>query len=161
RRNQELKHEKTSTLTVEVVGQSLQSVCLSPVECLVALRVVSYQYFAECRPKGFNVVTKVSAVLKIELILAALLDRTGDHKAVDFCLAQDGCALFRHPAGDCRFKAVIDDPFRLGDLRRLFSGQVALPSEHSRLERAAVVEGQYIQWPVESERHCEISFSPR
>ena len=145
---------------MQVMGQPLEPVCLSPVESSVALGVVSHQHFAECRLEGFDMAGEVFTVLEIELILSALLDRTSDGKTVRLSIAQygcpellvhqNGCLLLRHAGGDGQLETVVDDLFCLGDLRRLFGGQCALPTEHARLERAAVVERQDIQWPVKS-----------
>src|SRR5579864_732046 len=170
-RNQQLKHEKTSTLAMQVIGQALEAVRLPPVEGLIALRVVSHQYFAKCRLERFDVGGKVFSVLEIELILSALLDRTGYSKLVrlgivqygspELLVHQDRCILLRDPGSDGRFETVVDHPFCLSDLSRLFGGKCALPTEHARLERAAVVERQDVQWPVKSVRHREVSLSPR
>src|SRR6266446_6050048 len=156
---------------MQVLGQPLESLCLFPIERLVALRVVSHQHFAECWLEGLNVVVEGFAVLEIELILSALLDRTSNGKTVRLGIAQYGCPellvhqnrciLLRHPGGDGRFETVVDDPFCLSNLRRLFGGECALPTEHTRLERAAVVERQDVEWPVKSVRHREVSFSLR
>src|SRR5579864_584194 len=170
-RNQQLKHEKTSTLAMQVIGQALEAVRLPPVEGLVALRVVSHEHFAECRLKGLDVGGKVFAVLEIELILSALLDRTSDSKPVrlgvvqygcpELLVHQDSCTLFRHPGGNRRLETVVDHAFCLSDLRRLFRGKRALPTEHARLERAAMVERQDVQWPFKCVRHREASLSLR
>ena len=57
---------------------------------------------------------------------------------------QDRRILLRHPAGDGRLETVVDYPFCPSDLRRLFRGQCSLPAEHTRFEKAAVIERQDI-----------------
>src|SRR5208282_60768 len=87
RRNQELKHKKTSIRTVEIIGQLSETVRLSPVQSLVALRVVSHQDFTECWLEDLDVVVEGFAVLEIELILSAFLNRARDHIAVRLGIA--------------------------------------------------------------------------
>src|SRR3989442_937281 len=80
RGHEQLEHESAVTLVVQILGQPLQAGRLTPVQGLIALRVVAHQHLAEARAEDLDVVGEVFAVLEVELLLPALLG--GAHRGV-------------------------------------------------------------------------------
>src|SRR5262249_27002262 len=106
----------------------------------------------------------IVAVLEVELVLAALLRGCGGEKAsrlgvaedrsAELLIDEDAGAFLRHPTGDGREQAVVDD--RLGGNAPfgLLLRKRALPAEEARLEGPAVVERKNVERSLEPEvRH--------
>src|SRR5262245_43849751 len=157
-RHQQLEHEKTTALSMQVIGQPFQSVRLALVERPIALGVVAHQHLAEGRAEGLDVRGEVLAVLEVELVLPALLGGacggvaarpriTKDGRA-ELLVHQDRGLVLRHAGGEGGLESVVDDALGRGDLRRLVRGERIVPPEHLGLERAAMVERQDVQTPV-------------
>lgn len=109
---------------------------------------------------------KIRAVLEIKLILSALLSWACGSVAVRRCVTQDGGTellvhedpglLFWHAGRDGRLETVVDHLLSRSDLRGLCGVQVTVPAEHFRLERAAMVERQNVEWSFEADgSHAE------
>ena len=62
---------------MQIIGQELQPRRLTLVHFGIALGVVAYENFAECRIESFNVFGKIFAIFEVELSQAALLRGTG------------------------------------------------------------------------------------
>src|SRR5215471_11809372 len=77
RRHQQLEHQRAATFTTQVVRKPLQAGRLTEIESLVALGVVAHEYLAEGRLEALDVLGELLAVFKVELLLPALLCRTG------------------------------------------------------------------------------------
>src|SRR5207302_1251852 len=73
----------------EVIGEALQSPDLPLVQRAVALRIVAHQDLAEGRVEGLDMAGEILTILKVELLLAALLRRTGGGGALGGRVAQD------------------------------------------------------------------------
>ena len=145
---------------VQVVRQALQTSRLRCIEGAVAFRVVANQHFAEGWPEGLDMPGEIFAVFEIEFVLPALLDAAGGRVVVCRRVAEDGGAellvgqdarfLLRHAVPDRGLEAIVDHLLGCGDFGRLIGRQRALPAEHLRLERVAVVEGQDVERFVET-----------
>ena len=105
---------------------------MSPIEVLIASRVVAHQHLAEGRVELFDVAGEVRAVLEIELVLAALLRRASGDKSLlagvaengraELLIDQDAGTFLRHSACHGSLEGVVDHLFDSGNLRRLFRG---------------------------------------
>src|SRR5207253_4323716 len=112
---------------------------------------------------GLDVTHEIFAVLKVELVLSALLCRTGGGNALGGRVAQDrGAELLvdqdaglsgGRAAGQRRPEAVIDDLLGAGDFGGLGTAERRLPAEQPALEGTAVIERQNIERPIVSPRH--------
>jgi hypothetical protein len=117
---------------------------LSPVQNLIAARVVANQHLAERRLDGFDVFGKVLAVFEVELILSTFFRRARGRKTLLGCVAKDRGAklfvhedtrfLFGHPGSDSGLEAVIRHLLGSSDLRYLIRRKCALPAEQLFLE---------------------------
>ena len=171
RRHQKLEHEAATAACGEKIGQALQAGRLACVQRAVALRVVAHQHFAEGRIERFDVAREILAIFEIEFVLPAFLRRASGGDVLGGGVAQNGGAellvhqdaglLLRHAAGERAMKAVVDHLLGAGDLGCLRIAQRRLPAEHFGLERAAMIEGQNIEWAIISSRHQAAPLSLR
>src|SRR6266852_1933285 len=160
RGHEQLEHEPASAVAAQVLGESLQPLRLPPVQRRIALRIVAHEHLAKGWLKGLDVLSEVLAVLEVELVLPALLGGTSEHVALRRRIAKDGSTellihedarlVLGYAGGDGGPETVVDHLLGGGDLRGLLGAQRALPAEHLRLERPAVVERQEIQRLVEA-----------
>ena len=115
-----------------------------------------------------DVFGEVLAVFEIELVLAALLGGARGGITVRGGIAQNGGAelfvhqdaglLLGHAGRDGGLEAVVDHLLGGGDLGGLRGVEVAVPAEHLRLERAAMVEGQDVERLVVADGFHDFSF---
>src|SRR5882724_4104546 len=171
RRREELEHE-LPLRAMEVIGQVAQASRLAAVHRCVALRVVAHEDLAEGGRERLDVARVIVAVLEIELVLATLLGGGGGEKPLPPGVAEDRGAellvdeetgtFLRHPTGDGREQAVVDDRLGGRDPLGLLLGKRALPTEEARLERPAVVERKNVERSLEPEvRHAASVRRPR
>jgi hypothetical protein len=136
-------------------------------EVIVETRPVDPEWFGEGRVELLDVPAEVLAVLEVELVLAALLrgtrddvprrGRVAEDRRAELLVHEDSRSRLRHAPGDRRLEALIDDAFGIRDLGGLFGRQGAVPAEHLRLERAAVIEREDVGRSVESQFHRLLS----
>jgi carbon-monoxide dehydrogenase small subunit len=127
--NQKLEHEAAAAPRSEKLGQALQAGRLPFVQRAIAFRVVAHQNFAEGWIERCNVACEILAILEIEFVLSAFLRRASGDDIPGRGVAQDGGAkllvdkdarlILRYAAGERCKKAIVDDSFGSGDLRRL------------------------------------------
>ena len=106
---------------------------------------------------------KSCAVLEVELLLAALLDRLGELEAVlpgELGDVRAELLVDEHPgrfgvyaALDGDLHALEDQLLGVGDRLGLLGRRIALDAEHLLLERAPVVEGEDVELSVVAECH--------
>src|ERR1700722_20501630 len=104
---------------------------------------------------------KIRTVLKIKFVLPRFFGGTRGDKTICFCIVQNGRTelfiyknarlFFWHTGGNRRFESVIYHLLRGGNLCRLLRGQITVPAEHLRLERAAMVEWQNVKRSIEAD----------
>jgi hypothetical protein len=126
RRHQEFEHEAAAVPFREKSGQAFQSGNLPPVQCAVALGIIADQHLAEGRVEGLDMLHKILAILEVELVLPALLSRTGGDNGFDGSVAKDGGAellihqdasfFSGHASGARRLKAIVYDLLGAGDV---------------------------------------------
>src|ERR1700733_4957147 len=170
-RNQQLEHEAASAMAGEEIGQPLQACRLSFIQWAIAIWVVTYQHFAECRIERFNVTREILAIFKVEFGLSAFLRRTGGDNALGGSVAQDGgtelfvdknaCLFSRYAVRKRGQEAFVDDLFGAGDLPRLRIAQGRLPAKQFGLERVAMIERQNVEGTIVSSRHQAAPLSLR
>src|SRR5579872_6853409 len=158
RRHQQLKHEETAVVASEVIGEASQARGLTAVQRLIAFRVIADQHFAEGGLEGFDMLAEFVAVFKIEFVLAALFGGAGGEITGRGGIAEDRRSelLIDENAGFAAIdsgsngvlEGIVDDAFGGGDAIGLLSRDSALPTEHSPLKRAAMIEGKDIERPV-------------
>src|SRR6266478_2001892 len=164
--HQQFKHEFAAAVGVQVVGEPLQTFCLTPVECGIALGVIADQYLAEGWLDCLDVFGEVLAVLEVEFLLAAFLRWTSRRVIGGPSIAKNGSAklLIDEDAGfpfwyaslECGLEAVVDHPLGDCDFRRLLRTERASPAKHLGLERASMIEGKDVQRFVEADgTHCD------
>ena len=117
---------------------------------------------------------EILAIFEVELVLSALLRRTGRDDALGGRIAQDGSAelLVHQDAGlrrgraarQRRLEAVVDHLLGAGDLGGLRVAQRRLPAEQLGLEGATVIERQDIERAIEPSSHqagsLELAIAP-
>src|SRR5215467_9529144 len=118
RRHQQLEHQRAATFTTQVVREPLQTGRLAAIESLVALGVVAHQYLAEGRLEALDVLGELLAVFKVELLLPALLCRTGGRVTLlggvtkygrtELLVHQDAGFFFGYPAGHRSLETIVD-----------------------------------------------------
>src|SRR5215831_7101181 len=106
--------------------------------------------------KGLDVRGKVFAILEVKLLLPAFLGRGGYGVPLCGSIAKNGGAelfvnqnagfLARHAGLERSLEAIVDHLFDSGDLGGLGRSQITVPAEHLRLERAAMVVRQDVEW---------------
>ena len=114
---------------------------------------------------------EILAILEVELVLAALLGRTGgddtlgrriaQDRGAELLVDQDAGLVLGHAAGQRRAEAVIDDLLGAGDFGGLRVAERRLPAEQPALEGAAVIERLDVERPIVSPRHQALPFSLR
>src|SRR5439155_10907211 len=87
-RHQELEHE-TASRSAKILGETPEAGRLAAVQGGVPLGVVTDEHLAEGRAELLDVADKLVAVLEIELLLPALLDRGGGEIPLARGVAQD------------------------------------------------------------------------
>src|SRR4029077_18295413 len=116
-------------------------------------------------PEGVDMQREILAIFEIEFVLPTLLNAAGgrvvvrrriaEDRGAELLVGQDSGLLLRHAVLDRGLEAVVDYLLGCGDFSRLLGRQRALPAEHLRLERAAVVEGQNVKRLIETQgRHA-------
>src|SRR5690606_26205011 len=138
RRYEQLEEELPVTL-VQPVREALELGVLALVELGVALGVVADEHLREVRVELLDVLAEGLAVLEVELVLAALLDRHRELQAAGLRILGDRAAelLVDEAAGRARLGAVlggdheplVDQVLRVGDRPRLLRRRIALDAE--------------------------------
>src|SRR5439155_11898598 len=161
-RHQELEHE-TASRSAKILGETPEAGRLAAVQGGVPLGVVTDEHLAEGRAELLDVADKLLAVLEIELLLPAFLDRgrgeislargVAQDRGAELLVDEDTGTLLRDAGGDGGLETVVDHPLGVGDARRLLRPERPLPAEQTGLERAAMVERQDVQRAIVPEGH--------
>jgi hypothetical protein len=155
--------EELAVVLVQPVGEPLEAPELAVVDLPVALGVQAHEHLREVGVEALDVLAEGVAVLEVELVLAALLDRHRELEALLLRPLGDPVAellVDEHagrrgvePALHRQLHALEDQLLGVRDRRRLLLRRVALDPEHLLLEGATVIEGQDVQLAVVAERH--------
>src|SRR5260370_23351087 len=136
---------------------------LSLIQCFVAFRIIPHQNLTEGGAKSFDVCGKILAILEIKLVLSTFFGWTRGYVTLRRRMVEDRCAelliyqnarlLFLYTGGNRGLKTLIDHLLSGSNFSCLLRSQFALPAEHLRLERAAVIKGLNVQRFVEPHAH--------
>src|SRR3954451_17494402 len=154
---------------VQPVGEPLEALELALVHLGVAVGVVADEHLGEVGVELLDVRAEVLAVLEVELVLPALLDRHRELEPVVLGglgnpgglaeLLVDECAGHGRvgPALQRGFEALVDEMLAVRDRLRLLGRGVSLDPEPLLLERPAVVERQDVQLAVVAQSHRSVA----
>src|SRR3954447_9130270 len=167
-RHQQLE-EELAVVLVEPVGELLEPSELALVHLGVGVvRVVADEHLREVRVELLDVGAEVVAVLEVELVLAGFLDRHREldpvllraprHLAAEL-LVHERTALARLGAPlERQLEALIDQRLRIGDAVDVLLRDLVAEPEPLLLERAAVIEGEYVELSLIAQRHSVSPF---